>query len=113
MGTWGPGNFENDGAADHLYAVCGPLLAQIEDAMKDPASLEPPLFYSEVVPANLEIIACLSEHLGRFERGNLQDMLYPCVLPPPKTIAAWKNTYLQVWDTSIDELEPTPEHKRN
>src|SRR5947208_2226389 len=81
MGTWGPGNFENDCAADHLYQVCGPLLKQVEEAMKYPSSIEPDEYGGDIVPANLEIIACLSEHLGRYERGELADFLYPCVLP--------------------------------
>jgi hypothetical protein len=98
MGVWGPGNFENDYAADHLYAVCGPLLGQIEEAMNDPSSLAPDEDTSYIVVANLEILACLAEHLGRYERGVIQDFLYPCVLPPPETIAMWKRKYLEVWD---------------
>ena len=99
MGTWGPGNFENDCAADHLFEVCGPLLKQIEKAMKDPSAIEPDEYDADIVTANLEIIACLSEHLGRCERGELQDFLYPCVLPPPETVAEWKRKYLSVWDS--------------
>jgi hypothetical protein len=100
MGTWGPGNFENDYAADRLHALCAPLLKEIEEAMKrSPADLEDDF---EIVTANLEIIACLSEHLGRHERGVIQDFLYPCVLPSPETIAQWKQRYLEVWDHGAD-----------
>jgi hypothetical protein len=112
MGTWGPGNFENDCAADHLYEVCGPLLKQVEEAMKDPSSLAPDEYDADVVTANLEIIACLSEHLGRYERGELQDFLYPCVLPPPETVAEWKQKYLAVWDANIDGLDPDADYKK-
>src|SRR5262249_10270322 len=63
-------------------------------------------------PANLEIIACLSEHLGRHERGEIQDYLYPCVLPPPETVAEWKRKYLQVWDDGIDGMDPDPDYKK-
>ena len=112
MGTWGPGNFENDYAADHLYAVCGPLLKEIEEAMKDPSSLEPDELYGPLVPANLEIIACLSEHLERYKQGDLQDFLYPCVLPPPETVAEWKRQYMEIWDACINGLNPDPEYKQ-
>ena len=112
MGTWGPGNFENDCAADHLYRVCGPLLKEVVEAMKDPSSLEPDELYGDLVPANLEIIACLSEHLGRYERGPIEDFLYPCVLPPPETVAEWQRKYLAVWDACIDGLSPDPDYKR-
>jgi uncharacterized protein DUF4259 len=98
MGVWGPGNFENDYAADHLYRVCGPLLRQIEEAMNDPSLLAPDEDDSYIVMANLEILACLAEHLGRYQRGLIQDFLYPSALPPPETIAAWKQKFLQVWD---------------
>src|SRR5438045_746484 len=111
MGTWGPGNFENDYAADLLYEVCGPLLKQVEEAMSNPSMLEPDED-ADLVLANLEIIACLSEHLGRYEHGELQDFLYPCVLPPPATIADWKQRFLQVWDACIDGLDPEPDYKR-
>ncbi len=112
MGTWGPGNFENDCAADHLYEVCGPLLKQVEDAIQDPSAIEPDEYDADIVTANLEIIACLSEHLGRYERGELQDFLYPCVLPPPETIAEWKQKYLAVWDAHIDGLDPDADYKQ-
>jgi hypothetical protein len=100
MGTWGPGNFENDYAADRLYEVCGPLLAEIEQAMKKaPVDLEDDF---EMVMANLEIVVCLSEHLGRYDRGEIQDFLYPCVLPSPETVSHWKQKFLEVWDVGVD-----------
>ena len=111
MGTWGPGNFENDCAADHLHEVCGPLLKQIEEAMSDVSSIEPDEYDGDIVPANLEIIACLTEHLGRYERGAIQDFLYPCVLPPAETVAEWKQKYMEVWDGYIDDLDPDPDYK--
>ena len=112
MGTWGPGNFENDAAADHLMDLCQPLLTEIEEAMEEPASLEPDEYEADMVMANLEIIACLSEHLGRHEHSKLGEFLYPCVLPSPETVAKWKQAYLAVWDGSIDDLEPKPEYKK-
>jgi hypothetical protein len=112
MGTWGPGNFENDCAADHLLEFCGPLLKQVEEAMKDPSAIEPDEYDASVVMANLEIIACLSEHLGRYERGAIQDFLYPCVLPPPGVVAGWRGQYLKVWDGGIDGLDPDPDYKK-
>ena len=112
MGTWGPGNFENDCAADHLYAVCGPLLKQIEEAMKDPAAIHPDESAADIVMANLEIIACLSEQLGRYARGEVQDFLYPCILPPPETVAEWKQKYLAGWDAGIDGSDPEAAYKK-
>ncbi len=112
MGTWGPGNFENDCAADHIHDVCGPLLKQVEEAMKDSSAIEPDEYDADIVMANLEIIACLSEHLGRHARGEIQDFLYPSVLPRPETVAEWKQKYLEIWDTHIDGLDPDPDYKK-
>jgi hypothetical protein len=84
MGTWGPGNFENDTTAEHLMDLCRPLLTEIEEAMEQPSCLEPDEKDADIVMANLEIIACLSEHLGRHEHSELGKFLYPCALPPPE-----------------------------
>ena len=77
MGTWGPGNFENDAAADHLIDLCRPLLTEIGKAMEEPSSLVPDEDDAGIVMANLEIIACLSEHLGRYDQSKLGKILYP------------------------------------
>jgi hypothetical protein len=92
--------------------LCRPLLTEIEEAMEEPASLEPDEYEADIVMANLEIIACLSEHLGRHEHSRLGEFLYPCVLPSSETVAKWKQAYLAVWDGYIDELEPDPEYKK-
>ncbi|HZV06348.1 MAG TPA: hypothetical protein VE999_14810 [Gemmataceae bacterium] len=62
--------------------------------------------------ANLEIIVCLSEYLGRYERGAIQDFLYPCVLPSPETIANWKQKFLEVWDVGVDPDPNSFDQKR-
>ena len=112
MGTWGPGNFENDTAADHLLDLCGPLLTEVEEVMEDPSSLAPDEDGAVIVLANLEIIACLSEHLGRYDQSKIGKILYPGVLPLPEMVANWKKAYLAVWDGHIDELDPKPDYKK-
>ena len=112
MGVWGPGNFENDRASDHLMKVCNPLLEQIVEAMEDPSCLDLDNQNADIiVMANLEMINCLSEHLGRYERGETQDFLYPCVLPPPEIVVEWKQRYLKVWDACMESREVHPDHK--
>jgi hypothetical protein len=64
MGTRGPGNFENDCAADHLYAVCGPLLKQIEDAVKDFTSIAPDEYDGGAARLQ-DAPRTTAEHLGR------------------------------------------------
>jgi hypothetical protein len=114
MGVWGPGNFENDYAADHLFSVCGPLLNQIEEAMNDPSSLAPDEDDSYIVMANLEILACVAEHLGRYQHGLIQDFLYPDVLPSPETVADWKQKFLLIWDAgeTLDQMSDSDKKRR-
>jgi hypothetical protein len=111
MGTWGPGNFENDWCADQLASICEPWLAHIHKAM-DAVDLLEDEIPDETVPAYLEIIACLSENLGRYKSGGLYDWLYPSVLPAPDIVADWKQKYIAKWDQHIDLYAPAPEHKK-
>jgi len=110
MGTWGPGNFENDWCADQLAIFCDPLVAEIQKSIDDIDANEDDM-PDETVPAYLEIIACLSENLGRHKYGGLYDFLYPCVLPDPDTLADWKQKYLKQWDKHIDEYDPADDYK--
>lgn len=112
MGTWGAGNFENDCAAEHVQELCSGLIAQIEKAVADPELLEPGEYHSQVMMANIEILACLSEGLGRFEYGSIPDMLYPVFIPPSNTVEQWKTVYLNVWDNFIDRLEPKADYRK-
>ncbi|MFN8176362.1 MAG: DUF4259 domain-containing protein [bacterium] len=112
MGAWGSGNFENDTAADHVLTLSRQLLGQIEATVEDGSAMEPDEYDSEVMMCNLEILACLAEHLGRYEKGSVAERLFPDVLPEASVVATWKTKYLDVWDSYIDKLRPKPEYKR-
>jgi hypothetical protein len=112
MGTWGAGHFEDDTALDHLSALrntyklegmCAELLGAVRDAMANTASLEPDEYEGMIVPCNLEIIAQMMDVFGSSI----------CMLPKPSVLERWKNTYLNVWDGCIDELEPDPDWKQS
>lgn len=105
----GTGNFENDWCADRLAEYCDPLLAEIQQSIKA-IEADPNDIPDETVPAYLEIIACLSENLGRYEHSELADILYPCVVPHPNTLVEWKQKYLSHWDQCIANLDPCDEY---
>jgi hypothetical protein len=68
MGVWGSGNFDEDMAEEHLAEVPRPLLQQIEEAAGDagdPSAMEPDEYGGAAMLCNMEIIACLAEHLGK------------------------------------------------
>lgn len=99
MGTWGGGNFENDGALDYLDGVMDGLVAQIEECFEteDGADLDGE-GESELVPT-VEILSVLHDHFG----GKL---------PEVSTVEAWKNKYLEIFDDQIDALEPGGDYKK-
>lgn len=101
MGIWGAGNFEEDTAADHLSIVTGQLVKDIEQAMVDPAMLEPDEYWGVAVPCNLELLHLIAKrrYVG-------------CILPGSAVLAEWKATYMNVWDSYIDQLGPSPEFKK-
>ncbi|MES9555483.1 DUF4259 domain-containing protein [Streptomyces sp. NPDC007076] len=103
MGTWGSGNFDSDTAADHLSGITGRLLSEIEEAMAgDPVGLEPDEYDGVAVPCNIELLALMGEqgHVG-------------VAMPEPAVVEGWKGTFMDVWERTIDGLEPEQEYKED
>ncbi len=101
MGTWGPGNFDSDTAADHLSVLADKLVTDIETAMSgEPTGLEPDEWDGTTVPCNVELLTLLAKQRW-----------VGVTLPAPATVAAWGTRFVEVWDGSIDGLTPKPEWK--
>ncbi|MER5614185.1 MULTISPECIES: DUF4259 domain-containing protein [unclassified Streptomyces] len=103
MGTWGSGNFDSDTAADHLSGITGRLVSEIEEAMAgDPVGLEPDEYDGVAVPCNVELLCLMAEqnHVG-------------ASVPEPVVAEGWKKTFMDVWERTIDGLEPEPEYKED
>ncbi|MFD4031229.1 DUF4259 domain-containing protein [Streptomyces sp. NPDC058637] len=101
MGTWGAGNFDNDTAADHLSVLADRLVTEIAEAMAgDPVELEPDEYWGVTVPCDLELLLVLDRQgwVG-------------VSLPAPEVIRTWQETFLAVWERTIDALEPKPAYK--
>ena len=100
MGSWGPGNFDNDTARDHLFEVTRELAEQVEQALADATALKlagkaetnADLAESlEAVLPNIEIICVLHESLG----GGF--------LPEPESADEWQFQFEQLTDASSPE----------
>jgi len=78
------------------------LIEDIEEAMKDRTTIEPDEYWGVAVPCNLEILYVLASRKW-----------VGATLPKPETIAKWKRIYLEVWDATIDGLDPKPKHKKD
>ncbi|MEU9317505.1 DUF4259 domain-containing protein [Streptomyces sp. NPDC048295] len=103
MGTWGSGNFDSDTAADHLSDVTGRLVSEIEEAMAgDPVGLEPDEYDGVTVPCNVELLCLMAEqhHVG-------------ARVPEPAVAEGWKKTFMDVWERTIDGLEPAQGYKED
>ncbi|MER8084564.1 DUF4259 domain-containing protein [Streptomyces sp. NPDC058316] len=101
MGTWGSGNFDDDTAADHLSGITGRLVSEIEEAMAgDPVGLEPDEYWGVAVPCNVELLCLIAEqhYVG-------------ATVPGAAVVERWEKTFMDVWERTIDGLEPEPEHK--
>jgi len=90
MGTWGPGNFDSDTAADHLSSIAGRLLDEVKNAMAgDPVELEPDEYWGVAVPCNLELLTLLSKQRW-----------VGVMLPDVETVREWKTGFLAAYDGS-------------
>jgi Domain of unknown function (DUF4259) len=112
MGTWGPGNFENDTAAEYLINLCKPLVEQIRETAADSQQMQPDDPSSDIMLANIEILAALAENIGRYKSGWVGDMVFPFPFPKADEIEQWKVEYLRIWDQHIDGLMPSEDYKR-
>lgn len=102
MGTWGPGNFDNDTAADHLSTFTARLRDEIAEAIAGgPTQIAADEYDGVAVPCNVELLALVAEQQWT-----------GTVLPDPATVRSWKHTYLTIWDDSIDELAPAAAWKK-
>ncbi len=102
VSSWGPGNFDNDAARDHLFEVTRELADHIEQALADAAVMkltgkgtEAELAEAiETVLPNIEIMCVLHESLG----GGF--------LPEPETAAEWHSQFEQLEsDRSTERCE--------
>ena len=100
MGVWAHRNFDNDTALDWLGDITGQLLDEIAEAMDSPELLEADELDADLVPCRIELLCAMAE------KG------MPPQWPDVQLLAQWKQIFLQAWDASIDELEPSEDYKR-
>ncbi|MCA9175909.1 MAG: DUF4259 domain-containing protein [Planctomycetales bacterium] len=100
MGTWGAGNFENDTAADHLSALTGRFISDIEEALREPAKIEADEYWGSCLPCNIELLTMLAKagYAG-------------VMIPQPDEVSRWRNTFMEVWESTVDHLNPRQGYK--
>lgn len=103
MGIWGPGNFDEDAAEEHLQSILTPLVRQVREFATKVNNYTPDDYEFVAAMANSELLVSLSEKLG-------QSRIAP-LLPSRETLNVWSRDVLARWDATIDELHPKPEFK--
>jgi hypothetical protein len=98
MGTWGPGNFQNDGALDWLAEVVDELEETVLSRIDTPAADIDEEGESHLMPA-VELLATLADRHG-------------AIPPHPDVVSAWAANYLQRYDGRIDALAPSADYKK-
>ena len=104
MGTWGAGNFENDDAAEYFIGLCRPLVGQIRNTVAQTALMQPDEPDSDMMMANVEILAVLGSNIGKTNNEEIGRLIFPFPLPASEEVQRWKDEYLKVWDGYIDKL---------
>ncbi len=100
MGTWGPGNFDNDAALDFIDEEIDRHVRAIEAIFADSQRFQLDEDAEGELMPRLAILALLLEHsTGVFDPRDAPD------------VGAWKARYLEMYDDQIDGLEPSGEYK--
>lgn len=99
MGTWGAGNFENDGALDYLCDLVQRLEKEIKDCFTEENRADLDEDGEAVLIPSVAILSVLCEKFN--------------VAPPKETvIKEWRETYLRIYDEQIDNLRPREDYKQ-
>lgn len=98
MGTWGPGNFDNDYSLDYLGELMDQLVSTIEECFDEEDGADLDEGGEERLVPSVAVLHVLSREFGA---------------APPKasTVAKWKKRYLAIFDEQIDGLDPSPGFK--
>jgi hypothetical protein len=95
MGSWGPGNFENDSALDMVGGVLDVATAEIEAfRASDRVGVE------DLDP----VVACVAIHVALHARCGANR-------PDADVARAVRDKVLRIYDDKIDLLRPKPEYK--
>ena len=99
MGTWGPGDFDNDGAHDYANGLVHQLRERVAKAFKKRYGAAIDGDGEEVVVPSIFIMGLLASHCK-------------AALPESSLLTEWKTKYLEIYDDQIDGLEPHGGYKQ-
>jgi hypothetical protein len=98
MGTWGPGNFDNDGAHDYANDLVHQLRERVAKAFRKKHGADIDGDGESVVVPAIFIMGLLAAHCK-------------AALPESSLLEDWRDRYLKLYDDQIDGLEPKGDYK--
>lgn len=101
MGTWGSDVYENDTSADYLGKIIDKLINNIRVQIRYQLRMDAGYAESQLLICDIDLLALICEH---------RSIAIP-YLPELKDIERWKRVYMDIWDSTVDEIEPTPDYK--
>ena len=101
MGTWGSGIYDNDSTLDYIEGIIKNLCNSIEDMLRyDYILLHAGMTQSYLFMCHIDLLEAICS----------RDDLYTS-LPDTAEIKRWKAKYMEVWEFTIDECEPTKDYQ--
>ena len=85
---------------DHVCDFTSKMIQEIDDVVADPSELECDEYWGDAMPCHVEMLLSLHRDAGG-------------LLPDTAKAKTWRDTYLNVWDGYIDQLEPGADYKTN
>lgn len=101
MGAWGHGNFEDDTSIEHLSIVVDGLLEVVRRLCEEPSDIDAGDYDTVAAVANIEIIACLGESLGRISRSGKPPSFE---LPSSNSLRQWQMVFLTRYGEACREI---------
>jgi hypothetical protein len=98
MGTRGEDNFATEGARDYVAMLTTQIVATINAIEANPSRLALDEDGESMLMPSVEILALLCERTGAEP-------------PRPGRVRQWAKKYLDQYDATIDEQEPSEEYK--
>lgn len=97
MGTWGPGNFDDDSALSYVGGLCRSIEAEIEEAACSPRT-DISHFLNYVMP-RLAVLTVLVDEIVEYG-------------PTEETVNRWRRDFLEIYDQEAENLGADPDFVR-
>lgn len=101
MGTWGTNIYDNDRSADYLIMKMEKLINDIRHQIRWQLRLNAGFSESMIFMCDIDLLILLCEQRGLYLH-----------LPELKEVQRWKRVYMDIWESTVDDADPTEEYRK-